>query len=264
MDGQACQVPSGEVVHVVDLWQTNLEQPGLQGPAHGYNNSCVGGMAGGSGNAEPTPDDFGSGDRIGDTCYRHGPKSDHWYGGYEDALFEQQVLRTVAEHNPATPYFLFWAPHIVHTPLQVPDEFYKKFAFVAEDDKPTHERQTYHAMVDFADAAIGNFTEAIKAKGMWDDMIIVFSADNGGPVYHNGTAGANNYPLKGGPILSSNLLFTLPPLYADLLSYSCRQDGSMGRRYPCKCLGVGRLPPGQGSWHQVRGLGLRLGLVRFL
>jgi arylsulfatase A-like enzyme len=31
-------------------------------------------------------------------------------------------------------------------------------------------------MVDFADAAIGNFTEAIKAKGMWDDMIIVFSA----------------------------------------------------------------------------------------
>ena len=125
----------------------------------------------------------------------------------------------MAEHNPAQPYFLFWAPHIVHTPLQVPDEFFQKFAFVAENDKPTHERQTYvntrdlsiasmyinpiscfyryHAMVDFADAAIGNFTAAIKAKGMWDDMIIVFSADNGGPVYMNGTAGANNYPLKG-------------------------------------------------------------------
>ena len=53
-------------------------------------------------------------------------------------------------------------------------------------------------MVDFADAAIGNFTAAIKAKGMWDDHVIVFSADNGGPVYMNGTAGANNYPLKGG------------------------------------------------------------------
>ena len=36
--------------------------------------------------------------------------------------------------------------------------------------------------VDFADAAIGNFTKAIKEKKMWDDMIIVFSADNGGPV----------------------------------------------------------------------------------
>ena len=38
-------------------------------------------------------------------------------------------------------------------------------------------------MVDFADAAIGNFTAAVKAKKMWDDMVIVFSADNGGPVY---------------------------------------------------------------------------------
>ena len=38
----------------------------------------------------------GSSNRIGDTCTRHGPKSDHWYGGYEDALFEQQVLRRAA------------------------------------------------------------------------------------------------------------------------------------------------------------------------
>ena len=120
---------------------------GMQGPAHGYNNSCIGGMAGGDGNHTRSPEDFGSSDRIGDTCYRHGPKSDHWYGGYEDALFEQQVLRTVAMHDPAEPYFLFWAPHIVHTPLQVPDEFYQRFSFMAESDKPTHERQTYHAMV---------------------------------------------------------------------------------------------------------------------
>jgi len=34
-------------------------------------------------------------------------------------------------------------------------------------------------MVNFADTAIGNFTAAIKAKDMWDEMIIVFSADNG-------------------------------------------------------------------------------------
>ena len=37
-----------------------------------------------------------------------------------------------------------------------------------------------------------------KRKGMWDDLLIVFSADNGGPIYNNGSAGANNYPLKGG------------------------------------------------------------------
>jgi arylsulfatase A-like enzyme len=42
-----------------------------------------------------------------------------------------------------------------------------------------HPIQTYHAMVDFADEAIGNFTTAIRAKKMWDDLVIVFSADNG-------------------------------------------------------------------------------------
>ena len=33
---------------------------------------------------------------------------------------------------------------------------------------------------------------------MYDDLLIVFSTDNGGPIYNNGSAGANNYPLKGG------------------------------------------------------------------
>ena len=103
----------------------------------------------------------------------------------------------------------------------MPNAFYEKFSYVEETDKPTHERQTYHAMVDFADQAIGNFTKALKAKGMWDQSIIVFSAvsalvlhsfrgkicvlaidlrmrlqDNGGPVYMNGTAGANNCAPK--------------------------------------------------------------------
>ena len=75
-DGPRCKVPGGDpedLIPVVDLWQTNLEQPGMQGPAHGYNNSCVGGMGGGAGGNSSA--DHGSPDRTGDTCYRHGPKS---------------------------------------------------------------------------------------------------------------------------------------------------------------------------------------------
>jgi arylsulfatase B len=48
----------------------------------------------------------------------------------------------VERHDPTTPYFLFWAPHIVHTPLEVPPSFFAKFAFMEDSDKPTHERQT--------------------------------------------------------------------------------------------------------------------------
>ena len=53
----------------------------------------------------------------------------------------------VEAHDPAVPLFTFWAPHIVHTPLQVPAAYYHKFNFIAPTDKVTHERQIYHAMV---------------------------------------------------------------------------------------------------------------------
>ena len=76
---------------------------------------------------------------------------DTWHDGYEDSLLEQQVVRTIAAHDAATPLFLFWAPHIVHTPLQLPASYMAKFDFIAPTDKPEHQRQRYLAMVHFAD-----------------------------------------------------------------------------------------------------------------
>ena len=56
-------------------------------------------------------------------------------------------------------------------------------------DQVGHERQNYHAMVKFADAALGNVTGALKAKGMWDNTLLVFSSDNGGCVPKLGRGG---------------------------------------------------------------------------
>merc|ERR1712070_913647 len=85
------------------------------------------------------------------------------------------------------------APHIVHTPLQVPQAHLDHFSFIKESH-----RQFYHAMVHFVDEAIGNVTQLLKSEGLWDDTLVVLHADNGGPIYNSGNAGANNYPLKGG------------------------------------------------------------------
>ena len=41
-------------------------------------------------------------------------------------------------------------------------------------------------------------TAKLRAKGMWPDTLLVVASDNGGPVYQNGTSGANNHPLRGG------------------------------------------------------------------
>jgi len=38
----------------------------------------------------------------------------------------------------------------------------------------------------------------LRQRGMWDNTFLVFSSDNGGPVYNGGSAGANNFPLRGG------------------------------------------------------------------
>ena len=110
---------------------------------------------------------------------------------YEEGLFKQRLLDVVNNHDTSKPLFLYYAPHIVHTPLQVPQTYLDMFSFI--DDK---DRQIYHAMVTYLDDVVGDLTDALKKRGMWDNLLFVTSSDNGGPVYAGG--GANNYPLRGG------------------------------------------------------------------
>ena len=58
-------------------------------------------------------------------------------------------------------------------------------------------RQLYHAMTTALDDAIGNVTRALRANAMYDNTLIVFYSDNGGPLVTTGKS-SNNYPLKGG------------------------------------------------------------------
>ena len=38
----------------------------------------------------------------------------------------------------------------------------------------------------------------LTAKGMWEDTLLVFSSDNGGPSRLGKESNASNYPLRGG------------------------------------------------------------------
>ena len=110
---------------------------------------------------------------------------------YEEALFKDRLLSVITDHDPSEPFFLYYAPHIVHGPYQVPEKYLKKFDFIRNEL-----RQVYRAMVNYLDDVVGELVQALKTKGMWDNTLFVVSSDNGGPI-SNG-AGANNYPLKGG------------------------------------------------------------------
>ena len=122
---------------------------------------------------------------------------------YEDELFTRRVLATINAFNasdPTTPLFFVWATHSAHEPYEVPTAYLEKFSFI-----DVQVRQYYCAMVNYIDDQIGVVIAALKAKGLWDNMLFVMSSDNGGPLAQAanvsglvGVSGGNNYPLRGG------------------------------------------------------------------
>ena len=72
------------------------------------------------------------------------------------------------------------APHIVHSPLQVPRAYLARFGRVGQTgDNRNHARQIYAAMVSFLDDAVANVTAGYKAAGLWDNTLLVMASDNG-------------------------------------------------------------------------------------
>ena len=94
------------------------------------------------------------------------PGPEHKGCTYVDETFATHAVGTVTSHvmDPAHPLYMFWvsqrtaasgllprvparcgrcgqAPHIVHSPLQVPQAFYEKFTFI-----PDWRRRRYHAV----------------------------------------------------------------------------------------------------------------------
>jgi len=122
---------------------------------------------------------------------------------YEEHIFKTRVLDIINSHDTTkidSPLFLFYAFHLVHTPLEVPIAYLQRIerlVLQAGGQKfDTLTRHQYAAMVLYMDDAVGEIVQALKAKQMWANTLVVFSSDNGGPIYD--PSGANNYPLKGG------------------------------------------------------------------
>jgi arylsulfatase I/J len=113
---------------------------------------------------------------------------------YEDALFESEVQRVVQNHPLDKPLFLFWAPHIVHGPAQLPETAFEALSFIEDADGPSAKnRQNYLGRVKYIDSAFGRLVATLKARNMYANCLIGMSSDNGGPL-----GSANNYPLRGG------------------------------------------------------------------
>jgi len=107
--------------------------------------------------------------------------------GYLTDRWGQESVAFI-ERNKAKPFFLYLAFNAVHAPLQAPPDEIAKFNTGSKD------RDTLLAMGKRLDDAIGSVTAKLKSEGVWENTLLFFISDNGGPLAQT----ADNTPLRGG------------------------------------------------------------------
>lgn len=105
-----------------------------------------------------------------------------------------KAQKFISDHQKES-FFLYLPMTIPHASLQVPDEAVKEYIGKFEE-KPYHgeknyastkyPRATYAAMITYLDKQVGKVMEQIKALGLDENTIIMFSSDNG-TTFNGGT-----------------------------------------------------------------------------
>ena len=127
--------------------------------------------------------------------------------GWGDDRWTDHVIEAInATTADSKPLFAWLSLAAAHTPLQA-----TKAALAPFPADMYHDRRLYNGLMSTLDSNIGRLVAALKAKGMWDNTLLFFVSDNGGPIYFNNPimtqqpnlqtgGGANNYPLTGGKL----------------------------------------------------------------
>jgi arylsulfatase A-like enzyme len=127
--------------------------------------------------------------------------------GHATDLIASAAVRWI-ETPRSSPFFLYVAFSVPHTPLNEDAQWVKPYEAEGPDRIADPSRRLFAAAVSHMDAAIGRLVSALDKSGRRDQTLIVFTSDNGGQQneaasdnyeghYPNFPVLGNNRPLRG-------------------------------------------------------------------
>jgi arylsulfatase A-like enzyme len=96
---------------------------------------------------------------------------------YMTDYLAEQAARAI-EANRSRPFFLYLAFNAPHTPLQALRSDYDALAQIGD-----HRLRVYAAMIRALDRGVGRVLEALRANGLEENTLVLFTSDNGGANY---------------------------------------------------------------------------------
>lgn len=127
-------------------------------------------------------------DNLSDGVYGLADPESHpnpWYITHE---FTAQALDFI-QRKKSQPFFIYMPYHARHTPDQIPDTY---GPYVSDKHRTSR-------MVDAVDEGLSEIIQLLKDENLYNNTIIIFTSDNGGPSFFNaGPSSANNPGLLRG------------------------------------------------------------------
>ena len=110
-------------------------------------------------------------------------------GEYSAFLYAKEASRLITQHDLSQPLYLYLPFESVHGPIEAPEDYISRYNATIQNPK----RRTFSGMLSAMDDAVQTVIDSLASTGLWDDTLVFFNSDNGGPL-----GSANNLPLRGG------------------------------------------------------------------
>ncbi|XP_072047297.1 arylsulfatase B-like [Amphiura filiformis] len=179
----------GYATHAVGKWHLGFSSPKCLPTQRGFD-SYLGLIIGSAGHYNYT--------KKGRALYSNESVEWNHTGKYSTELYTEHAVDIIRKHDRSVPLFLYLSYQAVHSPIECPDVYQRRYKDKYPDlwrveSRSLSGRLKYLGLLESVDVGLGNLTQVLKNTRMWEDTVLVFTSDNGG----RNNLFASNWPLRG-------------------------------------------------------------------